>query len=319
MCVLDVRGLYQWLASRAAESGAVLRLKTHVTGPLLVDGVVAGVVARGVGEIPARLVIDASGTAGVIAREVGLRGSAPRIGAGVEREVFAPDFDQREAYLIVGDDIAPGGYAWAFPRGEGRVRLGVGLVRPASDGDLTALLDRLLDSVPALASCRGSQPIETHAGVMSAYAHGAVPAAAPGLLVVGDAAGHGSTLVGEGIRHAIVSGRLAGEVGAAALAAPGTPKLTALQEFPRRWDDLVGRQMRIGWLLHGKVSEYRDAEWSRALGTVAQMSPGLVMTALAGDLTPRFALRLLARHPLVALREGRRFVAAGMRDPAKGH
>jgi digeranylgeranylglycerophospholipid reductase len=301
MCVLDIRGLYQWLAARAASAGAVLQLKAHVSGPIVDDGVVVGVRVRGIGEIRARLVVDASGTPGVIAREVGLRGSAPRIGAGVEREVFAPRFDQREAYLVVGDEVAAGGYGWAFPRGEGRVRLGVGVVRPASDADLTDLLDRFLDVVPALAAgCVGAQPIETHAGVMSAYPHGAVPAAAPGLLVVGDAAGHGSTLLGEGIRHAMVSGRLAGTAGAVALAGPGSANLAALQAFPAEWEAAVGRQMRIGWALHGRVSEYRDADWSRAIDTVAHMSPGLVMTALAGELTAR---------------EGRRFVTASVRTP----
>ena len=314
MCVLDVRGLYQWLAARAAESGAELRLKTHVTGALIDEGVVAGVIARGVGELRARLVVDASGTTGTIAREVGFRGSAPRVGAGLEREVFAPRFDQREAYLIVGDDVAPGGYAWAFPRGDGRVRLGVGVVRPSSDADLAGLMDGLVDAVPALGSCRDAQPLETHSGVMSAFAHGAVPASAPGLLVVGDAAGHGSTLVGEGIRHAIVSGRLAGEVAAVALAAPGAPDPTVLQAFPRRWDALIGRQMRAGWRVHGRVSEYRDDDWERVIGAVAQMSPGVVMKALAGELTPRFAARLLLRHPLLALREGRRFVITALRD-----
>lgn len=315
MCVLDVRGLYQWLAAQAAAAGAVLRLRTHVTGPIVAGGVVVGVRTRGSGDIGARLVVDASGTAGVVAREAGLRGSAPRFGAGIEREVFAPRFDQREAYLVVGDAVAPGGYAWAFPRGEGRVRLGVGVVRPASAADLGSLLDGLLDTVPALAGCLGGQPIETHAGVMSVYSHGAVPAAAPGLLVVGDAAGHGSTLLGEGIRHAIVSGRLAGSVGAGALGSPGSPDLAALQAFPDRWDAAVGRQMRVGWELHSRVSEYRDPDWSRAIGAVARMSPGLVMTALAGELTPRFAARLVARHPLLALREGSRFVATGLHDP----
>lgn len=318
MCILDVRGLYQWLAAQAALAGAALQLKAHVTGPLVEDGVVVGVTVRGLGEVRARLVIDASGTPGVIAREVGLRGSAPRIGAGLEREVVAPRFDQREAFLIVGDRVAPGGYAWAFPRGEGRVRLGVGVVRPASDADLAALLDGLLDAVPALgAACAGAQPIETHAGVMSTYAHGAVPTAAPGLLVVGDAAGHGSTLLGEGIRHAMVSGRLAGEVGTTALArGGGSPELAVLQRFTKNWDKTIGRQMRVGWALHGRVSQYQDADWSQAIGAVSQMSPGLVMTALAGELTPRFAARLALRHPMLAVREGRRFVTASVRTPS---
>lgn len=309
MCVLDVRGLYQWLAARAAESGAQLRLRQHVTA----TGV-GRVSVRGHGEVRARLLVDASGTSGVVARAAGLRGTAPRTAVGLEAEVFAPAYDQREALLVVGDAVAPGGYGWAFPCGDGRVRLGVGVVRPDSTADVEELLAHLVARVPALReSCAGAQPLETHAGVMPAFPHAAVPAAADGLLVVGDAAGHGSTLLGEGIRHAMVSGRLAGEVAAEALRVPGRPAVQALSSYPHRWERAVGRQMRVGYALHTRVSTYTDPDWTRALQAVARMSPGVVMSALAGELTPRFAARLLLRHPLLAAGEGQRFVRAAMR------
>jgi len=313
MCVLDVRGLYQWLATRAAAAGAQLRLKQHVTGAVVEGGVVVGVVVRGVGELRARLVVDATGTTGIIAREAGLRGTAPRTAVGVESEVFAPSYDQREALLVVGDAVAPGGYGWAFPRGDGRVRLGVGVVRPGSDADVEELLTHLVERTPALReSCARAQPLERHAGVMPAFDHAAVPAVADGLMVVGDAAGHGSTLLGEGIRHAMVSGRLAGDTAAAALQGPGSPAVQELSPYPQAWERRVGRQMRIGYVLHEKVCAYGDPEWARALAAVARMSPGVVMTALAGDLTPRLAARLVVRHPLLVLGEGRRFVRASL-------
>jgi digeranylgeranylglycerophospholipid reductase len=308
MCVLDVRGLYQWLAVEAAQAGAVLRLKQHVTaaGPGTVE-------VRGHGTVTGRLVVDASGTGGLVARAAGLRGTAPRTAVGLEVEVVAPGYDQREALLVVGDEVAPGGYGWAFPRGGGRVRLGVGVVRPDSDADVADLLANLVARVPALReTCAAAQPLETHSGVMPAFAHGAVPAVADGVVVVGDAAGHGSTLLGEGIRFAMASGRLAGEVAGAALAGPGVPAAQALLAYPQRWQQVYGRQMRIGYALHTRVCAYRDPDWNRALSAVAKMSPGLVMSALAGELTPTFAARLLLRHPLLAAGEGRRFVRASI-------
>lgn len=313
MCVLDVRGLYQWLATQAAAAGAGLRLKQHVTDAVVEDGVVVGVEVRGGGRLRARLVVDATGTTGIIARAAGLRGTAPRTAVGVESEVFAPSYDQREALLVVGDEVAPGGYGWAFPRGNGRVRLGVGVVRPDSDADVDELLEHLVERTPALReTCVGAQPLERHAGVMPAFDHAAVPAVADGLVVVGDAAGHGSTLLGEGIRHAMVSGRLAGDAAAVALEQPGVPAAQALSSYPEKWERAVGRQMRIGYVLHEKVCAYGDTEWARALAAVARMSPGVVMTALAGELTPRLAARLVVRHPLLVLGEGRRFVRASL-------
>lgn len=313
LCVLDVRGLYQWLAVEAARAGARLHLRSAVAGPVLDGGLVTGIRLRGGGEVRASVVVDATGTAGVLARAAGLRHSAPRTAAGLEVEVFAPGYDQREAVLAVGRGIAPGGYGWAFPRGEGRVRLGVGVIRPDSDADLERLLAALLDRVPALTtSCAGMQPIERHSGVMPVYPHEAVPAAGAGMLVVGDAAGHGSTLLGEGIRHAMVSGDMAGKVGARMLAAPAGTRPAIASSYAREWDALVGRQMRIGYAINQRLADFQDRDWDRAVSAVARMSPRLVMQALAGELTPTFALRLIARHPVLALGEGKRFVRAGL-------
>src|SRR5436309_2223290 len=45
-CVLDVRRTYQWLAQRAIDAGAEIRLKAHVEGPLMDGPRFAGVRVR---------------------------------------------------------------------------------------------------------------------------------------------------------------------------------------------------------------------------------------------------------------------------------
>src|SRR5712691_6628600 len=72
-CVVDVRGLYQYLGSRAVATGAELRVRHSVEQALLEDGRVAGVVVKShVGErltLRAPLTIDASG----FSRHIGVR------------------------------------------------------------------------------------------------------------------------------------------------------------------------------------------------------------------------------------------------------
>ncbi|RMF65109.1 MAG: FAD-dependent oxidoreductase, partial [Calditrichaeota bacterium] len=74
-CVLDVRGLYQFLAEHAAAAGAALFVHTPVVAAHYEKGRIAGLVVRrlaGREVVIARLVIDATGAAAVVARGAGL-------------------------------------------------------------------------------------------------------------------------------------------------------------------------------------------------------------------------------------------------------
>lgn len=319
-CVLDVRRTYQWLGARAVEAGAELRLRTQVRAPLM-DGTRVVGVTLGDGEaLPARLVVDASGYRAVIAEHLGLRPPTIRRAIGHEQEVYAPHFEQDLAVLVVGDEVAPGGYGWAFPCGDGRVRLGVGVVRPDSDAEPSELLASFVDRVPALSrSCSVMGPLEVHAGVMPAADPAATPLVAPGLLLAGDAGIQGSTLLGEGIRHAIGAGRLAGSIGAAALAATDGPiDVDALADYPKAWNAQVGRQMRLAYRMHLRVCRYGDEDWERVLDAVRHLRPAQVAHALAGDLSPAWAIRTLLTSPGVVFgASGRSLVRSALDPPGR--
>jgi digeranylgeranylglycerophospholipid reductase len=159
--------------------------------------------------------------------------------------------------------------------------------------------------------------------------------------MAGDSGVQGSTLLGEGIRHAVAAGRLAGEAAAAASALDVAPGLAparagarhvgtgaghgaleraqeALEAYPVAWQRSVGRQMDLAWHLHLRVCRYDDADWARILEVVRHLRPGQVARALAGDLTPGWALRTLVTSPRVALAGGSLLrAAAGSADRAE--
>src|ERR1700691_5725751 len=59
-CILDVRGTFQYLAERAIEAGARVRLSTRAESPIVEDGFVRGVRTT-CGDLRGDLVIDATG------------------------------------------------------------------------------------------------------------------------------------------------------------------------------------------------------------------------------------------------------------------
>jgi digeranylgeranylglycerophospholipid reductase len=293
-CVLDVRGTYQWLAAQAVEAGAEIRLKTPVEGPVTDAGRVVGVRLRGRSEIGARVVVDASGHTGFVARATGLRPGNERSAVGVELELHAPGYDHDEAVFWLGDEVAPGGYGWAFPSGAGRVRLGVGVLRPESDADPRLLLESLRAAFRPLAGATPAGPIELHSGVMPVLAPRATTLVGNGVVVVGDAGGQGSTLLGEGIRYAIAAGRLAGD---ALVAAGGDFSPRGLSSYPTQWHRTMGRDLRISYAVNQRISTYRDADWDRAIRRLDRLTPKQAARVFASDFSARWALGVLLTDP----------------------
>src|SRR5581483_133254 len=93
-CVLDVRATYQWLAAEAVDAGAEIRLKAPVETALRDDrqrvtGVRVRDPFRGAHELRSRVVVDASGHTGFLARDAGLRPRNERSAVGMELELRA--------------------------------------------------------------------------------------------------------------------------------------------------------------------------------------------------------------------------------------
>ncbi|HEY7350175.1 MAG TPA: NAD(P)/FAD-dependent oxidoreductase [Ktedonobacterales bacterium] len=300
-CVLDVRGLYQYLAQRAIAAGAQIELKTVAQTPLLEDGKVVGVtvkdrLGRAV-EYRARVVIDASGFSSIIATRAGLHKNFERYGYGAEYDLYAPNFDQDRVYLIMGSKVAPSGYAWLFPRGNGRVRVGVGILKPDADSeDARAYLDEIAQRVPQLAPMLAqASPVEYHTGLFPSEAP-PERMVLPGLVATGDAAMQGSTLVGEGIRYAIGAGRIAGRVvGEAITAGDWSPR--ALSRYEDEWRAKYLRDLQIAWRINQRIARFTDRQWDKGLDLLKALTLDQAASLLKGDFSPKIFFNLVTKNP----------------------
>lgn len=310
-CVVDVRGLYQHLAGRAAAAGATIRVRHTVEQALQEQGRIVGVTAKNhVSErvsLHAAVTIDASG----FSRHIGVRSEMGqafhRYGYGAEYDLYAPNYPQSDLYLIMGSAFAPRGYAWVFPRGNGRVRVGVGVIHPDCDDDARGYLDRIMHDIPQLVEkFKGASPVEYHTGLF--------PSEGPlerfssdGLLLAGDAGGHGSTLVGEGIRFAIYSGQMAGEVAAEAARA-GDTSAASLARFDKQWRARFGRDMDIAYMINKHIANYSDERWDNSLDLVKRLSPAQMAQIIRGDFSASLIMGILARNPSLIATGGKRFL-----------
>ena len=309
-CVLDVRGVYQHLASRAIAAGAILRVRHTVETTIVENDRIVGVTAKNhVSErisIHAPVTIDASGFSRHIGVRTGMGKAFHRYGYGAEYDLYAPNYPQDELFLIMGSMYAPRGYAWAFPRGNGRVRLGVGVLHPDCDDDARAYLDSIVHDLPQLSDkFKDASPIEYHTGLFPSegpverFSH-------DGLLVAGDAGGQGSTLVGEGIRFAIYSGQMAGTIAAEAVIT-GDTSAAYLGRFDKQWRARFGRDMDIAYLINKHIANYSDEQWDNALHLMQRMTPAQVAQALRGDFSVRLIMGVLARNPGLMATGGKKF------------
>jgi len=246
---LERRVFDRVLAERAVAAGAQVIVKTMVEELIVEDGVVRGVMARNGQsslEIEASMVIGADGVESRVGHWAGLRSVLQQEDCLVCAQFMLAgiELDPNCCYYYLGEELAPGGYAWIFPKGEEMANVGLGV-----QADLAALsaleyLHRFIGQYPFLE--QGS-PVTLVTGNVPV---GVPPAdiVSNGLMLIGDAARQADPLTGGGIANAMVAGRLAAEVAAEAVDARDTSR-GFLREYQRRWREARGRKMERNYRL----------------------------------------------------------------------
>jgi digeranylgeranylglycerophospholipid reductase len=175
-------------------------------------------------------------------------------------------FDPAAIYLQFGDRVAPGGYAWVFPRGPGVANVGLGMVALKSDGRnarqyLDAWIGHRFPNAARTGYTVGG--VIVHTTIKRTYTDG--------LLVAGDAAHMINPLSGGGIVNAMKAGRLAGRIGAAAVCAGDTGE-ARLAAYHAAWMDLLGED-HLKYYRIKQALEDLDDEFFNALARTVNRIP----------------------------------------------
>ena len=268
--VLDRTRFEPALADRAAQAGAAIRISTEAAGLERIEGPGGGawrVRLRGPGgeeTVTARMVIGADGVETMVGRWAGLetRVAARDMESCAQYVVANIEFDPDAIYLHFGPSVAPGGYAWIFPKGPGVANVGLGVVTLRGDG---RTVRGYLDDYVARHFPRGTVTGLTVGGVISGVT--VRRTVADGVLLAGDAAHMINPLSGGGIINAMKAGRLAARHAARALA-EGDVSARNLQPYHDEWMRLLGDAHVKYYRLKETINKFDDDFFNRLARTV---------------------------------------------------
>ena len=246
--------------------------------------------------VRAKIVIDATGYRAELSRLAGLHPGFDRFGVGAEYELIAPNCRQDEALLLVGNRYAPAGYAWVFPWGAGRVRVGVGLLHSDTREDARKLITSFIDDLHTFGvDVRGCEITEKHFGLIPAV--GLAPRlAGDGIMAAGDAAGVATLVVGEGIRLSMVSGEMAGSAAVSALA-QGRADAAVLGDYETRFRAKFAHDLRIGTVINKRIASWTDAKWDGGVAFLRTIPARTLVALLQSDFSARDVVPWLALQP----------------------
>jgi digeranylgeranylglycerophospholipid reductase len=283
------------LLQDAANAGARLFMSTPVTGIVRsTDGKYHCL--SGAAEFIAPCVILAEGVESRLARDCGWEKALDL--KDIETCAFGRlsnlDIPEDTCVFYLGQDVAPGGYLWIFPRGQGSANIGLGLAgSKSSAGKARELLVRFVNK-----QFPGSELQNIHCGGVP-VGQWRRPLTRGGVMLAGDTALQVNCVNGGGIAYALLAGKWAGSVAAEAFA-NGTFTLGHLKKYEKLWARFHGKQQQRSYILKEMMLEYDD----NILNAIAS---ALLKEKRVKRSYLRVFLRAFSRHPFLMLKAFRLF------------
>jgi digeranylgeranylglycerophospholipid reductase len=262
------------LAIESARAGTDIMVKTRVIDLILKDGHVGGVVAKHLGktfDIKADIVIAADGIESNISRLAGLKtvNNVKDIGSCAQYEMVGVDIPSNYMQLYYGEQIAPGGYLWMFPKGNGIANVGLGVLN--SKETAYHYLTKFISKMDAT-------PVELNIG--------GVPVSGPmdqtyssGLMVVGDAAGQADPINGAGIENTVTCAKIAGDVALESIENENTTS-PYLKKYEDMWRLAIGKNIENSLKYRKIIDKLSDDDFNalaeflehKDLGSISKLS-----------------------------------------------
>ena len=260
------------IAALAAGAGADIATCADATGmQRLENGWKLNATHRGTPiRLEARVVIAADGIESRVARWAGVATALALddLESAAQYDLVNIEIENpHHLYCYFGNEIAPGGYCWVFPKGDHRANVGIAVLASRAAGKTAK---ELLDEFIAA---------RFPTGKAVGFVTGGVPIARPlrdlaidNLLIAGDAARIVDPLQGAGIEAALLSGFLAGETAGEAVLKSRCEK-SFLKTYSERLYGRIGKALGINYRIRQVVQNLSDDEYGRIAGLASKAAP----------------------------------------------
>jgi digeranylgeranylglycerophospholipid reductase len=281
------------LSENAVKAGAELMTSTRVTDVIKDGGTVTGVKAISDGEplqVDAKIVIGADGHASVVRKKAGFRRWFPDVCTCAQFRLGGLSLDEPEVNdFLFGSEIAPGGYAWVFPKSSEVANVGLG-VRRIHTAPPIHYLRRWISSDPRFKDAE----IQLVNGGICPVSGNLDKTVDDGVILCGDAAGQLIPMTGAGIHSGVEAGKMAGDTAARAVQ-EGDVSSTRLSEYERHFEEYWGKRIKDS----RRVLEMLDKFSDENLNTLAKVVTHEDVINLANGMAVAQTLtRIMARAPI---------------------
>ncbi len=271
--VLDRKFFDRELVWKASEAGADIAVKSRASAPIMENGAVKGAKIEYAGrttEVKADVVIAADGVESKFSKWCGIDTTVPvrEIMSSVQYVMTDIDIDEHSTVFYLGNEVAPEGYLWVFPKGKRSANVGIGISgRKSGEGHRAKdYLDRFVKR-----TFPNGKTIE--------YIPGGVSVCRPldctvadGLMITGDAARVVDPLTGGGIYNAMYTGRLAAEVAAGCIEKGDCSKM-ALMKYDSDWRaSNLGRTIERNYHIKEYLIKQSDAKLNEIIHSVSNIN-----------------------------------------------
>ncbi|AFC99655.1 2,3-di-O-geranylgeranylglyceryl phosphate reductase [Methanocella conradii HZ254] len=287
--VLERKIFDRAVAKTAAKAGAEVQVKTQATSLIIENGTVCGIRGKHRGddfEARAKVVVGADGIESKVGKWAGINTTLKPKDIETCAQFLVTDIDIKadSCDFYLGNERAPGGYVWVFPKGKREANVGLGMLGSRFTGK------HPIDYLREFMAWRFPQ------GKVIETVVGAVPASGMlkqlstgGLVLVGDAGRVSDPITGGGIYNGMVSGRIAGNVIADAIKS-GDVSAKRLQRYDREVRETLGKMLDRNY----KAKEFVVKTSDEVMNSVAKSLVGVNFENMS---VPKLLKEIITRNP----------------------
>ena len=294
--VLERKVFDKHLTMDAVRYGAKVMVKTEATSMQRVDDgfiVKARTFPDEEIDIKAHIVIGADGPEGHVGPWAGIntKVAIDEMEGGAQYEMANLNLENNRVIEFYFGSMAPGGYAWIFPKGYDSANVGIDVSPTKADKNALEYLD---DFIANCEYTKGGQVVEVNVGgnpLCGVFEQ----IITDNVMLVGDAAGCISPITGGGIDTAIESGMIAGRVAAGAIKEKNYSE-ERLKEYSDYVDENIGQKFNKYLTIRDFLYNLSDEDLNEYIGAINKaniknLSTKALLKALI-KVSPRKLLKL---------------------------